>query len=55
VSGDGLFDVGDIGPLVDVLLAPDGASPDALCAADMNEDGRVDGLDVRSFVEALSP
>lgn len=49
LSGDGLFTLSDVPLFVSALL---GAPPD-LCIADMNNDGFVNGLDVRSFTETI--
>lgn len=49
------FDVGleDIDPFVAVLLDPDGATPEELWIADMNEDTMIDSIDLQPFVDAV--
>ncbi|MBN2559936.1 MAG: hypothetical protein JXQ75_03275 [Phycisphaerae bacterium] len=55
VNGDDVFDIADIGPFVGVLLDPTGATPREFCAANINADSDVDGLDLQAFVDALLP
>ncbi len=49
-NGDGLLTAIDVPPFVDVLI---GASTTTACAADVNLDGFIDGLDVQAFVSGL--
>lgn len=49
-DGDGLVDVTDVPAFIDHLL---GVSTTTNCAADMNADTFIDGLDVQSFVGQL--
>jgi len=49
-NGDGLLTAIDVPPFVDVLI---GASTTTACAADVNLDGFIDGLDVQAFVNGL--
>lgn len=53
VNGDALFDLADVGPFTEVLLDPSSATSEAFCAADLNVDGQVDGLDVQHFLDDL--
>jgi len=53
VSGDGALSTGDVGPFVAVLVDPIGASPEQLCAADVNESGAADGGDAQPFANLL--
>lgn len=53
VDGSGAVDVVDAGAFSVVLLAPEVATADEYCAADMNQDGSVDGADVQFFVNKL--
>jgi hypothetical protein len=53
VSGDTLVNVDDVGAFAVVLLNPESATPDELCAADVNGDGHADGLDVQAFVQLI--
>lgn len=52
LSGNGLVQVGDISPFVQVLLTSAGTAEE-LCAADVNLDGAPNGKDVAPFVNAL--
>lgn len=54
LTGDGFIDDFDVSTFSTVLLNPSAATPDELCAADMNRDGAVDGLDLQGFVEVLT-
>jgi len=47
-NGDGVLDELDIGPLVDHLLGFDNSRP---CAADVNFDSAIDGLDVAAWID----
>ncbi len=53
VSGDGNVDVDDTASFIAVMLDPDGASADDFCAANVNGDATVDGLDVQAFVDLV--
>jgi hypothetical protein len=53
VSGNGSIGLDDLAPFVGVLLDPAGASPPALCAADMNSDTFVNGDDIQLFVNTI--
>lgn len=55
VSGDSLVDSSDVGAFIAVLLDPGNATADDRCAADINEDGQVDGLDTQGFIQLLMP
>lgn len=48
-TGDGMVDAGDVADFTNDLLG----SPIRPCAGDLNEDGRMDGLDVQEFVDRL--
>ncbi len=50
---DGLADVNDTAPFIAVLLDPGAASADDFCAANINGDTNVDGLDVQAFVDLV--
>lgn len=49
IDDDTMVTLSDVGAFVEVLLDPDGATAQALCAADTNQDDAVDGADVASF------
>jgi len=53
VNGDLAVNVGDIDSFVAVLLDPAGATSAQLCAADVNQDNQVNGLDAATFVNLL--
>ncbi|MBK8270869.1 MAG: hypothetical protein IPK83_22190 [Planctomycetes bacterium] len=53
VDANGLVDVLDADSLTAFLLDDSGASGDQHCAADVNQDGSVDGRDVQAFVNLL--
>ncbi|MCB9853334.1 MAG: thrombospondin type 3 repeat-containing protein [Phycisphaerales bacterium] len=53
VDGDGAISTNDVAPFASVLVAPENASSEDLCAADLNEDGSVDGLDIAILVRRL--
>jgi len=53
VNDDGFVDAGDIAGFAAILLDPDAATPDELCAADTNGDAAVNGLDIQGFVELM--
>ncbi|MCB9857766.1 MAG: hypothetical protein H6818_18945 [Phycisphaerales bacterium] len=53
VNTDGFVDTTDVAAFADVLLDPDSATADQICAADVNTDGSADGDDVQGFVELL--
>lgn len=53
VNGDGVVTIDDVPPFVSVLLDPDAATPDEYCAADVNEDGAVNGLDTQAIADLL--
>ncbi|MBE7507163.1 MAG: thrombospondin type 3 repeat-containing protein [Planctomycetia bacterium] len=50
VDGDSHLGPEDLEPFVLVLLDPLSADPDAMCAADVNADGTVDGRDIAAFI-----
>lgn len=50
VSGDGVVAMDDIAPFVAVMLEPDAATEDEICAVDTNLDGAGNGLDVQAFL-----
>lgn len=52
-NGSGIVDVEDIASFSAILLAPLSATPDERCAADVNQDGSVDGLDIQGLMEFL--
>ncbi|HPF39738.1 MAG TPA: dockerin type I repeat-containing protein [Phycisphaerae bacterium] len=51
VNGDASVTIDDVASFVSVLLRPDDATADAQCAADLNEDGAVNGLDAQGMVQ----
>lgn len=53
VSGDGVTDVNDMALFVAVVLDPAAAQPGAFCAADTNQDGDVNGVDIRGFFDRV--
>ena len=53
VNGNGVTDTGDIASFTSVILDPGAATADDFCAADVNQDGEVDGLDVQGFADLL--
>ena len=53
VSGNSLVNVNDTAPFIAVMLDPGAASADDFCAANVNGDATVDGLDVQAFVDLL--
>lgn len=53
LNDDGVVDVFDINPFVDVLLNPDAGTREELFAADLNLDGVVDVFDINPFVELI--
>lgn len=53
IDGSGTLDVADAAVFSTVLLSPEAVSDDQGCAADMNQDGRIDGLDIQVFVNKL--
>ena len=53
VNNNTFVDIGDIAAFTAVLLEPTSATADELCAADVNLDGTVDGLDVQGFVDLV--
>ncbi|MCB9855404.1 MAG: hypothetical protein H6818_06910 [Phycisphaerales bacterium] len=52
-DGDGAIDTDDIPGFVNSLLEQTGPAP--ACPIDMNNDGRIDGLDIQPFLFALVP
>ena len=52
INGDCLTDDADVVTLVDVLLGAD-TDPDHMSAADLDESGAADGVDIGAFVAAL--
>lgn len=55
LNGDGQLSAADVPGMVATLVSPAGATPRDLCAADVDENGRVDGDDVQPFVALLLP
>jgi|GEM_PF-1558441 len=53
VDADGSIGIDDVAPFIGVVLNPEMATDDQLCAADMNEDGNLDGRDIQAFLETL--
>ena len=53
VNGDGAANAGDVISFTTVILDPGAAAADDFCAADVNQDGEVDGLDVQGFADLL--
>jgi len=53
VNGDSLVDISDIAGFAAISLNSTVATEDELCAADINEDGLVDGRDIQSLVNNL--
>jgi len=53
LTDDGLIDTDDVAPFVAVLLDSSGASQVTLCAADVNGDGDVNGIDIQAFCFAM--
>ncbi|HPF37739.1 MAG TPA: NF038122 family metalloprotease [Phycisphaerae bacterium] len=53
LTGDATIDLFDTPLFVEATLDPDVASAQEACAADVNDDGVVNGLDVQGFVEKL--
>ncbi len=49
LNADGNRNAADIPPMVAALLSPTSATPQQLCAADMNHDGALDGRDIATF------
>jgi len=55
LDGDGQITHLDAPALIDVLLHPLFATFDETCAADVNEDGTIDGRDIQAFLDLLAP
>lgn len=56
IDSDGLVDANDAPMFVSLLLDSSSASDDEFCAADVNQDGAVDGLDIQRMIDLmLSP
>ncbi|MCB9858371.1 MAG: hypothetical protein H6818_22025 [Phycisphaerales bacterium] len=53
VDDDASVTVADVASFVGVLLDPDGATAQELCAADTNDDGAVNGADVATFASCV--
>ncbi len=53
LDGDGLVDMADLESFASTLMAPDLATEAERCAADMNQDGAIDGRDIQMFMEQL--
>ena len=53
VSGDRNVDVDDTAAFIAVMLDPGAASADEFCAADVDEDGDVNGLDIQGFTNLM--
>ena len=50
LTGDNMVDAMDITPFANVLLNPIAATPADRCAADVNDDGLIDGGDIQEFM-----
>ncbi len=53
LNADNLIDINDSAPLVAALLNPPMANTPAFCAADVNADAAVNGLDIQTFVDQI--
>jgi|GEM_PF-3336713 len=53
VNGDSLVSIDDVASFAAILLDPASASDDDFCAADVNEDNAVNGLDIQPMMELL--
>jgi len=53
ITGDGAVDAQDVADFVGTLLDGPPWLPDELCAADLNQDGQIDGDDVPPFILLL--
>ena len=53
LDGDQLISLSDVTVFVSVLLDPDNAIVESICAADVNEDGAINGLDTQEFISLL--
>jgi len=53
VNGDSVVSIDDVASFVAVVLDPASASADDFCAADVNEDLAVNGLDIQSMMSLL--
>lgn len=53
VDESGTVDIADADALASILLDDSAANSDQFCAADVNQDGQVNGLDVQAFVSRL--
>lgn len=49
-DGNGIIDAGDVASLAAALLDAPLAGTPAYCAADINDDGRIDGVDIQAFI-----
>ncbi|MCB9854658.1 MAG: thrombospondin type 3 repeat-containing protein [Phycisphaerales bacterium] len=54
-SGDGLVNGTDVLPFVNALVDPDNAPLFAIQGSDVNNDGKIDGRDIDSFLQILLP
>jgi len=55
VNDDDVFDEADVPAFVSLLISPSGPSPHELCAADLSQDGILDGRDIEGFIQELLP
>ncbi|OWY71656.1 hypothetical protein B7486_08230 [cyanobacterium TDX16] len=53
LDANGMTDVDDVDEFVAIVLEPSSATPDEFCAADISEDGNVDGLDIPGLVSLV--
>ena len=53
LNGDEVLDIADLEPMIAALLNPPQIGTAAFCAADVNEDGAIDGDDIQLFTDRL--
>ena len=53
VDGNGSLDISDVAVFAGIVVDPTTATGDTICAADINEDGNVDGRDLQGFVALI--
>ncbi|MCA9254197.1 MAG: hypothetical protein KDA33_01110, partial [Phycisphaerales bacterium] len=53
VDGNAVVEFADAAAMSAILLDPASATADQQCAADVNQDGGIDGLDIQAFVNLL--
>jgi hypothetical protein len=53
LDGSGMADVDDVDEFAAIVIDPGSATADEFCAADINEDGNVNGLDIPGFVSLV--